>query len=85
MLLKPRIVDEIKGGVQELGDRLKGDWSRDGQLSGDEMISKTKRVEMGHSSVNISPTASCKCTNVVGRLLSRPYVNEHCRVSISFP
>ena len=38
MLLEPRIVDEIMGGVQELGDRLKGDWSRDGHLSGDEMI-----------------------------------------------
>ena len=44
MLLKPRIVDEIMGGVQELGDRLKGDWSRDGHLSGDEMI-RRKRLK----------------------------------------
>lgn len=38
MLVKPREIDEIMEGVQELGDRLKGDWRRDGQLTGDEMI-----------------------------------------------
>ena len=37
-LLKPRELDEIMEGVQELGDRLKGDWRRDGQLGPDEMI-----------------------------------------------
>ncbi|CAD6586685.1 MAG: hypothetical protein ASARMPRED_002800 [Alectoria sarmentosa] len=38
MLLKPREMDEIMEGVQELGDRLKGDWRRDGQLTPDEML-----------------------------------------------
>ena len=37
-LLKPREMDEIMEGVQELGDRLKGDWRRDGQLAPDEII-----------------------------------------------
>lgn len=40
MLLKPREMDEIMEGVQELGDRLKGDWRRDGRLTADEMIRK---------------------------------------------
>ena len=38
MLLKPREMDEIMEGVQELGDRLKGDWRRNGQLTPDEML-----------------------------------------------
>ncbi len=38
MLLKPREMDEIMEGVQELGDRLKGDWRRDGQMAPDDMI-----------------------------------------------
>ena len=37
-LLKPREMDEIMEGVQELGDKLKGDWRRDGRLTADEMI-----------------------------------------------
>ena len=40
MLLKPREMDEIMEGVQELGDRLKGDWRRDGRLTPDEMFRK---------------------------------------------
>ncbi len=40
MLLKPREMDEIMEGVQELGDRLKSEWRRDGQMSGEEMIKK---------------------------------------------
>lgn len=40
MLLKPREMDEVMEGVQELGDRLKGDWRRDGRLTPDEMIRK---------------------------------------------
>lgn len=38
MLLKPREMDEIMEGVQELGDKLKGDWRRDGNLTSDDMI-----------------------------------------------
>ena len=37
-LLKPREMDEIMEGVQELGDKLKGDWRHDGRLTADEMI-----------------------------------------------
>ena len=40
MLLRPREMDEVMEGVQELGDRLKGDWRRDGRLTPDEMIRK---------------------------------------------
>ena len=37
-LLKPRELDEIMEGVQELGDRLRGEWRRDGQMKPDEMV-----------------------------------------------
>ena len=40
MLLKPREMDEIMEGVQELGDRLKGGWRRDGRLSPDDILRK---------------------------------------------
>ena len=40
MLLKPREMDEIMEGVQELGDRLKSEWRRDGQLTAEEMIKR---------------------------------------------
>ena len=46
MLLRPREMDEIMEGVQELGDRLKSDWRRDGHLSADEMI-KRKGLKWG--------------------------------------
>ena len=38
MLLKPREMDEIMEGVQELGDRLKGGWRHDGRLSPEAML-----------------------------------------------
>lgn len=40
MLLKPREMDEFMEGVQEFGDRLKGGWRRDGQLSPHEMMKR---------------------------------------------
>lgn len=40
MLLKPREMDEIMEGVQELGDRLKDNWRRDGRMKAEEMIKK---------------------------------------------
>ena len=45
-LLRPREMDEIMEGVRELGDRLKGDWRRDGRLTADEMI-KRKGLKWG--------------------------------------
>ncbi|KAF6235307.1 hypothetical protein HO173_006503 [Letharia columbiana] len=46
MLLRAREMDEIMEGVQELGDRLKGEWRRDGKLKPDEMI-KRKGMKWG--------------------------------------
>ena len=37
-LLRPMEMDEMMEGVQELGDRLKDGWRRDGRMSGEEMI-----------------------------------------------
>lgn len=39
-LLKPMEMDDIMEGVQELGDRLKDEWRRDGRLSAEDMIRK---------------------------------------------
>ena len=46
MLLRAREMDEIMEGVQELGDRLKGEWKRDGKLKPDEMM-KRKGLKWG--------------------------------------
>lgn len=37
-LLKPREMDEVMEGVHELGDKLKGEWRRDGRMAPDEML-----------------------------------------------
>ena len=38
MLLRPREMEESMEGVQELGEKLRLDWRRDGRLTPDEMI-----------------------------------------------
>ena len=45
-LLRPREMDEIMEGVQELGERLREDWRHDGNLTAEEMI-KLKGVKWG--------------------------------------
>ena len=38
MLLRPRELEESMEGVQDLGERVRGEWRRDGRLTADEMI-----------------------------------------------
>ena len=45
-LLKPREMEEIMESVHELGDRLRHEWSRNGQLKADQMI-REKGLDWG--------------------------------------
>ena len=45
-LLRPREMDESMEGVQELGEKLRLDWRRDGRLAPEEMI-KRKGLRWG--------------------------------------